>query len=225
MSPAKSRRRSSKRRPVPHWLVALITFSVVFAAAYAYLRLGPLDGPIPNDAGTDYATLQKGYTAEGFPYLGRPNAPVLIEDFSSYSCPHCGDFHKDIFPDLLDKIAAGQVQFVFIPVPHIGAGSANAARALLCAGEQDKLWEMHDTLFYWQDKFLTRTFEERRIMDGAKNMGLDTTAFESCLDAYRTDLVVDAAKVEFRKRGLRGTPGFFINGVKVEDYDEFYALN
>ncbi|MCD4685788.1 MAG: DsbA family protein, partial [Anaerolineae bacterium] len=126
MTPSDPQNPSQKRRPVPHWLVAMVTFAIVLLAIMVYLRFGPLDGPIPDGAGADYVTLQRGYTVQGFPYLGSPNAPVLVENFSSYVCPHCRDFHDDIFPDLLDGIAAGQVQFVFIPIAHIGAGAANA---------------------------------------------------------------------------------------------------
>jgi protein-disulfide isomerase len=215
---------SPQRRVVPLWLIGLLTVMIIVLAVLVYYQFIRIEGPIPDDAGADYVTLEQGYTAQGFPRLGSPDAPVVVEDFSSYACPHCRDFHENIFPGLLDDIAAGQVQFIYIPVPHIGPGAANAARGLFCAGEQGKLWEMHDTLFAWQKQFLTRTFDTERLLLGAENLGLDTDAFETCLDAERTDTVVATAQQEFRQRGLTGTPSLFINGVQAKDYAEFDHL-
>lgn len=212
------------RRVAPLWLIGLLTLAIIVLVVLVYYQFIRLEGAIPDDAGAAYVTLEQSYTAQGFPRLGSPDAPVLVENFSSYACPHCGDFHDDIFPTLLDEIAAGQVQFVFIPVPHIGPGAANAARGLLCAGEQGQLWEIHDTLFAWQKQYLTRTFDQGRLLLGAENLGLDTDAFEACLDADHTDTVLAAAKQEFQRRGLTGTPSFFINNTKVENYAEFDDL-
>ena len=202
----------------------IIVLSVAVLVGVIYWRLIRLEAPIPDDAGAQVAGLPQGYTAQGFPRLGSPEAPVLVEEFSSYACPHCRIFSEEQFPDLLDEIAAGQVQFVVIPVPHIGPGAASAARAVFCAGEQGKLWEMHDTLYAWQKEFLARTFDEQRLLKGAEDLGLDSTAFKSCLHAERTDILVDAAQREFNRRGLRGTPTFFINGTQVQNYAEFDTL-
>jgi protein-disulfide isomerase len=123
---------------------------------------------------------------------------------------------------LLDEITAGQVQFVLIPVTFIGPGAGNAARGALCAGEQGKFWEMHDTLFYWQGRYLGSVFSERRIRMGAENLGLDMAAFDQCMDADQP--VLEAARTEFDRRGLTGTPSLFINGEKVRDYQELENL-
>jgi len=216
--------RAARRRP-PLWVLIILVVTVIAVGVAAYLLLRPLEGPVPDGVETHYTGLERGFTGEGFARLGSPNAPVLLEDFSSYACPHCREFHEEQFEDLLDEIAAGQVQFVMIPVPHIGSGARDAAKGALCAGEQGQFWEMHDTLFYWQDKFLTSVFDERRIELGAENLGLDMPAFEQCMDSDRLDAVLDAARREFDRRGLTGTPTFFIDGQRVQDYREIEALN
>ena len=156
--------------------------------------------------------------------MGSPDAPIVVEEFSSYACPHCRDFHETIFPSLLDKIAAGQVQFVLMPVPQIGWGARSAAKAAYCAGEQGQYWTMHDVLFDWQKRFAVRTFDERRLREGAKNMDLDTAAFNQCMRDDRPKAVIDAAKAEFDARHVSGTPTFYINGQLVRDYREFDTL-
>lgn len=222
---ARAERSLRPRRRFPIWLFLPAGILVVAAGLFAYYRLIPLNAPIPADVGAVYAGLEQGYTEQGFPTLGSPDAPILIEDFSSFACPHCRDFHTKRLPLLVDAIAAGEVRFVFIPVPHIGRGSDDAAKGALCAGEQDQFWEMSDVLFEWQDQFLTMTFAERRIQKGAQNMGLDTEAFDRCMTGSNTKTVLETARQTFDGRGLNGTPSFFINGERVRDYSEFDHLD
>jgi protein-disulfide isomerase len=68
------------------------------------------------------------------------------------------------------------------------------------------------------------SFDERRIRKGAKNMELDTAAFDDCMDSKSVETILDTARSEFDRRGLSGTPSFFINGEKVLSYSEFENL-
>ncbi len=206
------------------WLIVSGLLLMVIGAVALYYLLRPLDAPIPAGAGSHYQGLEQGYTAQGFPRLGRADAPVLIEEFSSYACPHCREFHEGRFVTLLDAITAGRVQFVFIPISNIGWGAGDAAKAALCAGEQGQFWTMTDVLFDWQRRFLTSTFDTRRLRKGAQALGLDMDAFDACLKSDGVQLVLEQARQEFTRRGLTGTPSFFINGQKVQDYRELDAL-
>ncbi|HML20384.1 MAG TPA: thioredoxin domain-containing protein [Aggregatilinea sp.] len=217
--------RPPRARPhVPAWLAALgiVALLGIIGAVYYFVR--PLDAPIPSDAGALYADLQQDTTPDGYPMLGSPDAPVTVEVFSSFACPHCREFSDDWFPVMHDAIAAGQVQFIYIPVSHIGPGAAEAASAALCAGEQGQFWIMHDVLFAWQDKFLTQVFAQRRLEKGAEALGLDMGAYQECLDSGRPQTIIDRAQVAFDQRGLRGTPTIFVNGEKIEDYTQLEHL-
>jgi protein-disulfide isomerase len=221
----RAERELKPRRRFPLSLMLPVVVVVVALIALVIYRLMPLDAPIPDDVGALYAGLERGTTDQGFPRLGSADAPILIEDFSSFACPHCRDFHNERLPDLVDEIAAGQVQFVFIPVPNIGPGAEDATRGAFCAGEQGLFWEMSDVLFDWQDRYVMFTFDQRRLRKGAANLGLDTDAFNACLGTDRTKQIIDAAQTEFKGRGLSGTPTFFINGEQVRDYAEFEHLD
>ena len=215
---------SLPKRRVPIWVLLLIIAVILVAAGSVVYLLMPLNGPIPDGVATHYAGLEQGFTEAGFPRLGSPDAPVLVEDFSSYACPHCRTFHEEQFEDLLPAIAAGEVQFVMIPISNIGRGAGTAAAGALCAGEQGKFWEMHDTLFDWQRRFVASTFHERRVKKGAENLGLDTAAFDACMGSDRIASIIDRARQEFDRRGLTGTPSIFINGQRVRDYRELENL-
>ena len=212
-------------RRVRLWAILGAVFALIIAGGVLYYLFRPLAAPIPAGAGAEYAGLPDGYTDQGFPRLGKPDAPIVVEEFLSFACPHCREFHEQWFPDLLSQIASGQVEYVVIPVSSIGWGAGSAAKGALCAGEQGKFWEMHDVLFDWQKRFLTSTFNERRIRKGAKNMGLDTAVFDSCMSENHPKAVLDAAQSEFRERGLAGTPTLFVNGQQVFDYHELENLS
>lgn len=215
---------AEKKRRFPLWWIAGIVIALATIAGILYYLFMPLGAPIPKGTKTRYVSLPQGTTALGFPRLGDENASILVEEFSSFACPHCQTFHAEYFPALLDRITAGQIQFVYYPISSIGPGSKDAAEAALCAGEQGQFWEMYDTLFYWMDKYFFSTFAERRIRAGAENLGLDLDQFETCLEENHFGAVLDEALSEFRRRDLSGTPVVFINGERVRNYTEVDSL-
>jgi len=214
-----------RRGRFPRWLIVPLALAALGVAVVAYLQLRPLDAPIPEGAGAEYAGLAQGFTDEGYARLGNPAAPVTVEEFSSYACPHCRDLHDEIFPGVLPEIADGDVQWIFIPNDRIGWGAREATKAALCAGQQGAYWAMHDVLFDWQRRFAASTFAERRLVKGVENLGLDGRAFETCLHSGAADEVADRACEEFKRRGLTGTPTLFVNGQRVEDYAELDGLH
>ena len=85
---------------------------------------------------------------ENWPTLGENTAPVLMVEYSDYTCPFCKRFAEDTKPLIVQRyVDAGIVQFVrkdFITVG--GPVGAMAAQAALCAGEQGQYWEYHAIL-------------------------------------------------------------------------------
>lgn len=159
--------------------------------------------------------IEVGFTAEGRPYKGNPNASVVIEEFSDYQCPFCGRFAAETLPSLLNnQVASGQAVIIYYDFPLAGlhpwaTAAANAAR---CAGEQGALayWGMHDQLFANIDEWATdqalQVFRQY-----AEGLELDTVAFSSCLDSNKYAAAVDADIALAESRGLSSTPSFFLN--------------
>src|SRR5438094_3644454 len=87
--------------------------------------------------------------APSTPTLGDQKAPVLIVEFSDFTCGHCVPFYREPLPALkAEYLDAGKVRCAYRDYPRdtegVGRVAAHAAR---CAGEQGKFWEMHDRLF------------------------------------------------------------------------------
>ena len=104
-----------------------------------------------------------------------------------------------------------RVRLVYRDFPlDFHAGARPAAEAARCAAAMGRFWEYHDLLFVAQPEF-----SRDQLVGYAARLGLDRTAFASCLDSGRFREAVDADINEGRARGVRGTPTFFINGRRL----------
>jgi protein-disulfide isomerase len=143
----------------------------------------------------------------GTPTLGDPKAPVLMVEFSDFTCGYCGKFYRETLPSLkAEYLQAGKVRFAYRDYPRDEEGwglvSAHAAR---CAGEHGKYWEMHDRLFDQHARLGSGV-----IMQLAKDLRLNDKAFAKCMDSQKHIEAILADRDMAVKLGFRGTPGFLI---------------
>ena len=123
------------------------------------------------------------------PVLGSPDAPVTIVEFAEFYCPYCAKFMWETFPQIeADYIETGKVRYVFRNWPVHGLIAIDAAVAGECAHDQGAFWTYSDEMF-------SRVFPNRNLsntqyldIDALKavgtDVGLDTAAFNRCLDGY-----------------------------------------
>jgi protein-disulfide isomerase len=77
----------------------------------------------------------------------------------------------------------------------------------LCAEDQGHFWEMHDLLFQNQNNLRDEDLKSR-----AGQLGLNTAAFNTCLDSKRFGGKVIEDIRAGSAAGVEGTPAMFING-------------
>jgi len=111
-----------------------------------------------------------------------------------------------------DYIDTGKMKYVFMDFPLPMHGQAmKASEAALCAGDQDKFWEMHDRLFANQNALSPEALSKH-----AEALGLDTTQFKECLDSGKHAAQIKAAMAEGQKAGITGTPGFLLGFIESD---------
>jgi len=158
------------------------------------------------------------------PVLGDKDAPVTIVEFSDYECPFCGRFWSETLPKIKEQyIRTGKVKLVYrdFPLP-IHSNAQKAAEAAECADDQGQFWVYHDKLFENQ-----RALGMANLKGYAKDLGLDTEAFDDCLDSGKHADEVKADLEDGADGGVSGTPAFFINGVPVsgaQPFEEFQRI-
>jgi protein-disulfide isomerase len=119
-------------------------------------------------------------------------------------------------PEIVKQyVDTGKVQLVFKHFAFLGPESQWAAVASECAADQDKFWEYHDKVYNSQSGENQGAFSKDKLVALAEELGLDTAAFEECLNSDATLERVQADTTEGQQLGVRGTPAFFINGQPV----------
>ena len=135
--------------------------------------------------------------------LGQAEAPVVMLVFSDFECPYCGTFALNVLPSVkAEYLTPGLVQIGFrhLPLTTIHPGAQRAAEAAACAARQDRFWAFHDELFRNQ-----RDLSETSIMLYARRVGLEESAFRTCL-ADEPDVVIAADIKLARSLNVESTP-------------------
>lgn len=143
--------------------------------------------------------------------LGPSHAPVAVIEYGDFQCPIC----KQAAPAVKIMLArfAGRVRFAFrhFPLEEAHPHALGAALAAEAAGAQGKFWPMHDLLFENQ-----RDLEPGDVRRYAERLGLDMARYDTDMARQVHLQRVREHMESARASGVRGTPGFFINGV-VQD--------
>jgi len=82
--------------------------------------------------------------------LGYPAAPILVEMYSDFQCPHCKHLHETFLPGFIkDYVDTGKVYFICreFPLPGFGARSREAAAYATAAARVGKYQQVADALF------------------------------------------------------------------------------
>jgi protein-disulfide isomerase len=112
-------------------------------------------------------------------HLGNPNAPVRLVEFADLQCPFCRDYTLQTLPQLVqDYVRSGKVRMEFRDLAFLGKDSVTAGRHAAGAGQQNKLWNFIDVLYYNQ---------------GEENTGYVTPSFLHTIDKAAG---VDSAKAD-----------------------------
>jgi len=173
---------------------------------------GSAPAPTPTPAPTPAPTPETVDVSPGDYTLGDANAPVEIIEFSDFQCPFCQRAHQQTFPSLMENyIETGKASYSIRHFPlSIHQDAQIAGEAAECAGSlggNDAFFTYVDTMFANQG-----ALDAASLKGYAAAQGLDTSAFNECLDSGEfTQKVKDDFDLG-AQLGVRGTPSFFING-------------
>ncbi len=152
---------------------------------------------------------------EDSPVRGKKTATVTIVEFSDFQCPFCARGRKTM-DQLLEKYPNDvKVSYKFFPLPF-HPQAMPAAKAAVAAKNQGKFWKMHDFLFDHQKEFRSHGNDfESWITGQAKSMGMNAAQFKKDFESPKTAAVIKHDQELGHKVNVRGTPHFFVNGVRV----------
>ncbi|MCP5468003.1 MAG: thioredoxin domain-containing protein [Deltaproteobacteria bacterium] len=143
------------------------------------------------------------------PSRGKESAELVIVEFTDFQCPFCYRAHetmKRILAKYEDQVHFVQKQFPL----GFHQNAKPAALAALCAHEQGAYWKYSELL--WENQ---RQLDKENLLKFAKQTGIDTKKFNSCINKEKYASQVEGDIKEGKKLGVAGTPTFFINGILV----------
>ncbi|MEK6855184.1 MAG: thioredoxin domain-containing protein [Nanoarchaeota archaeon] len=174
------------------------------------------------------------------PVLGDKNAPITIIEFSDYQCPFCRKFWTETFSMLKkDYIETNKVKLVFRDFPlsfhPMAIPSAEAANCVREKGGDSAYYKMHDKMFKEQNELdggdpvkgpvkSTVQYTNDDLKKWAKEIGYN---IDSCLDSGKFKEEIQKDFNEGSAAGIQGTPGFFVNGIKLDGalpYEQFKQI-
>lgn len=150
---------------------------------------------------------------------GADAAPVTLLMYGAYECPHCVEGNrivKQIQQELREKL-----RFVFrhFPRANVHPHAEAAAEVAEAAGEQGKFWEMHDKLFENYNRL-----DGDHLVGYAEELGLDMERFDRAITGRVYIKKVREDLQSGFESGVKGTPTYFINGVKHNGTGELNVL-
>ena len=142
---------------------------------------------------------------------GPEDAPVTLVEYGDYECPYCGAAHGVV--EKARRQMRDGLRFVFrhYPLVDIHPHAEFAAQSAEAAAAQGKFWDMHDALYENQDRL-----DQAAIAVYAQAVGLELEQFARVLQSGAPAAKVGEDFMSGVHSGVKGTPTFFINGVRYE---------
>lgn len=201
---------SVRRRVMRSERIIIVLLTVLVGLqVVGLLKTPPAPGanaPVPNQAATRIRDVPENTVVDvaGMPIEGTAAAKVVVIEFSDYECPFCARHATQVLSALRSEyVVPGKIQYAFAnhPLP-IHPNAVMLATAAMCAGEQDKYWAMHDTIFKGEPKTREATLAL------AQGVVQDFALFERCMsaDVENSQLLRDRQTVSALQ--VTGTPTF-----------------
>ena len=192
---------------------------------------GMLSAPVFAEATTAPVAAPVAATAIAVPdmIIGNKDSKVTLMEYASFTCPHCAQFHKDVFKQLKkDYIDTDKIKFVYREVyfDRYGLWAAMIAR---CGGEM-RYFGISDILLSTQAEWAASE-DPAVVVENLKKIGrtagMDDAAMGACLDnAPMAEAMVAAYQTNSVADEIEGTPTLLVNGVKYANmpYEELKVI-
>jgi protein-disulfide isomerase len=167
---------------------------------------GPTGGPSPA------AALFAGVPQRGNE-LGRPDAPVTLEEFADLQCPYCREYSETVMPSLVKEyVRAGKVRMVFHDFTILGHDSVRAGRFAAGAAAPGRFWPFVAAFYGNQGQENTGYVTDDFLRELAAQVpGLDFDRALSFAKGPAAGAPLDAATRLAQRYRVTSTPTIFLS--------------
>jgi protein-disulfide isomerase len=159
--------------------------------------------------------------------LGNLNAKVKVVEYASVTCPHCAEFHNEVFAAFKAKyIDTGQVHFTLREFPTSPVEVSVAGFLIARCGGPERYFSVIDALFKAQAEMYASRDASKFLQAGASAAGLDEAGIKACLD---DDAALDAMRRRVSRAAnvekVEATPTFVIGEQKLQGVQSLAQLD
>ena len=155
---------------------------------------------------------------------GNSNAPVVIQEFSSFTCGVCGKFHRDFYPELVKKyIDTGKVKIIYrnYPLDHVALATSMLGLSL----PKEQYFDYLQFAYSNQNKIINDPLNT--LYKWGKIAGFNKQKVDSILsdEKLMNKIKIDKEKIE-KNKNLKGTPLIFVGDTRfngLPNKKEFFA--
>jgi protein-disulfide isomerase len=155
---------------------------------------------------------------------GSSNAPVVIQEFSSFTCGFCSRFHREFYPELLEKyVDTGKVKIVYRNYPLDNVALATSMLGLSLPKE--KYFDYLQFAYLNQNNLINDPLNT--LYKWGRIAGLDKQKVDSILsdENLMNEIKFDKEKIQ-KNKDLKGTPLIIVGNKRfngLPDKKEFFA--
>ena len=178
---------------------------------------------------------------DGEPYIGDPNAPVVMAFWSDYQCPYCKAFETGGIPQITTPAAfpsivkeyvdTGKLKVVFKDFQFLGQNSIDDAEFAR------SIWSLYPKQFFaWREAMYTQQPEENSLNEAQNKAhvekvtssiaGINLQAVEADIAKNKSvyDAAMQADEQEGSSFGINGTPGFIVGKTLIAGAEPLSAF-
>jgi protein-disulfide isomerase len=201
-------------------IVGVLLLAFVAALAFTMQSEEPsIDTASTETVQTAETSAEESYTltqadidnALGDRIIGNTGAPMKIVEHASFTCSHCGDFHKHTFDQLKSNyFDTGKAYLVFADFPLNGP-AMEASKVARCV-PSDKYFDFVSLLFKEQETWISDQDYRGWLKTKAGEYGLPAGKFDACINSTEIEEGIKAwMKVAQEEFDVVSTPSFIIN--------------
>lgn len=213
---AEQRAAEKRRRLISRALIAVAVVAAAALVGYTVYRVQEISD-LPNPQGKPPKSYSIPASSNGVDVsrtgitVGNQDAPVRVDLFLDYNCPHCKEFEEIVGKYLDSEVKADHIKLVHHPIAILSPYSVLASGAAGCAQDSGKFSAFQAELFKAQGK----EFNDERLTKLGENAGLSSKEFKQCVDDRKyVDWTLGLNQDAF-KHEIRGTPTIVVDGVSV----------
>lgn len=156
--------------------------------------------------------------------IGCTDAPNVVIEYSSLSCPHCSIYYKDIFPQIKSElIKTCKVKYIYRDFPLTKSALKGVALARCVTMDNhgkiasQEFFNIIQTLFASQDSWAFSSDFEQNLSKILNITGIPQSTIIACNN--KKDIAVEVisnAFIAMKVLNIGHSPAIFVNGIEAK---------